>query len=197
MSSNRKGSKELTQNDRKACLAILLMHCHDDKLEHGIIVRVATTFGTSRQSVRCVWVMTLSNMEAHLEEHDNLKNYALLTQGSLPLSLFPEEVFCGIVTARGKREKYNSCNELATFTTNVPLNECGTYRNHAAQIRVGQMMSWRLTNTENSGFQRTTSTLKPRLTKANKQEQLLYCLNFADCFFIPVVAMSMSGSSAT
>ena len=179
MSTNRKGSRELTPEERKACFAMLLMCCKDDKLERGSIVRVSKAFGTSFNSVKCVWSATLSNMEAHLEEQDDLESFFLLTQGSLPLTVFPDKVFCSRVTARGRKKVYDR-NELAELTVNVPLNERGTYRNHAAQIGVSRMTSWRLANKEKNGFERVTSTLKPTFTEENKNQRLQYCLNFVD-----------------
>ena len=93
MSTNTKVKTELTLSDRKAVFAMLLMSCNDGELSRGSFVRVGQTFNASAQTISRVWSATLSNMEAHLEEQDNLDAYALLTENKLPLSMFPEKVF--------------------------------------------------------------------------------------------------------
>ena len=76
-------------------------------------------------------------MEAHLggEEQDDLEVVLHLFNLSLPLSLFLDSVFAPYSGGRGRKKKYDH-NQLAILTTNAPLNERGTYRNHAAQIGV-------------------------------------------------------------
>ena len=70
---------------------MFLMCCKGDKLERDSIVRVSKAFGISFNSAQHVWIATLSNMEAHLEEQDDLERFFLLTQGSLPLTLFQDK----------------------------------------------------------------------------------------------------------
>ena len=168
MPGKKKGSRELTLSDRKACFAMLLLCYKEDKLEHGSFVKVAEAMGSTANTISRFWSATLSNMEADLVEHDDLENYALLTQGTLRFNLFPDEVFSTRNHAREGKKKY-SCTQLAELTTNVPLNERSTYRNHAAAVGVSRMTSWRLVNKD--GFQRVrTSAVRPILFEKDKNQ---------------------------
>ena len=74
-------------------------------------MRASKVFCVSAQAnIQRVWISTLSNMEAHLEEQDDLEAFYLLPQTQLLFGLFPDYVFASASKKRGKvgrKKKYS------------------------------------------------------------------------------------------
>ena len=169
--------KHLSLEDRKCVFAMLFMACKGGKVEHGGFVRVAAAFGVGPLTIKRAWSAILSNMEAHLEALDDLDTMARIQQGKMiPMSMFPDHVY----SSSRKRGGHNKLDRkaLAVLTANLPLNQRGTHRNHAACLRISPSTSWRLST--QGDFCWHTSSLKPSLSAENKAQRLLYCLSFVE-----------------
>jgi hypothetical protein len=175
----KKRRKELTLNDRKACFAMLLMHASNGLLKRGSFVSTARKFGVSSHCVKRVWRAVISNMQAHLEEQDDHFNFVRLEELVLPLCMFPDKVFLSNKFGKvGKKKKINRV-ELAEATARLPLNERGTYRNHAAALNISKSSSHRILKEEKK-LRIVSSDIKPSLTEENKYKQFEFCLSFID-----------------
>ena len=173
-----KGQKksELTYKDRKACFGMLLITCRVGRPSHGSFVSVAKQFGAHPRTVRRLWERVISNMETHLEKEEDYEGIILLDQKTLPLTVFPDEVFLSKRSNSGRKKKYDR-EKLGQLTKVLPLSERGTYSNLAANLNVAKTTAWRL---QNDGFTAISSALKPSLTEEQKITRVQYCLSFID-----------------
>jgi hypothetical protein len=168
MSGKGRDYSELTTIDRKSLFGMLRVSCKDGQIEWGKKVSVARTFRVAPRTVSRVWGNVCSNMEGHLIKEMSLEGLHFFDERTLPFIQFPDHVF------QSKKKNWgghgNKDREaLAQIALNVPLNQCGTYRDLASQFDISKDT---VKNLVKEGVLRIHYiAVKPYLTDANKDER--------------------------
>ena len=69
--------------------------CNKGEVKAEHFVRVEETVGCPRRRLKRMWSAVLSNMQTHLDNHENeyLQPVLHLLNTSLPVSMFPDSIF--------------------------------------------------------------------------------------------------------
>ena len=150
----RTRGKPLGNGQREAILQALLCHSKNQKLTHGAVALVAKQFNVTRITVGHIWKRAKESVEDGT---------------AMAMVVAHKKKNCG-------RKKKDYAQEIENLR-NIPLNDRTCFRSTSAATGIPMTRLHSLVKSGKAGIRRHSSSTKPVLTDANKQNRIQYALN--------------------